>query len=231
MQTADSHWIEPLGTASMIARTAIASLLGLSLYAMAASAVAQAKTPERRLYCWDEGGRRVCGDALPASAVDRARTEINARSGMRVGEVPRALNAEERAAAAVAETAARRAAETAEVVERRERAMVESYATEDDLRRGFGERIILVDEALKTSRMSIGNLRQSLLSLLRQASDLELQGKPVQKTLSGNILAQHNDLLRQKLIMEEQTRERSLLDAELEHALERYRAIKQPGPG
>ena len=45
----------------------------------------------KKIYCWDEGGRRVCGDALPASAVDRARTEISAKSGMATGQVGRAL--------------------------------------------------------------------------------------------------------------------------------------------
>lgn len=214
----------------MDTRNTIAALLGLGLCAVAASAVAQ-KSPERRLYCWDEGGRRVCGDALPASAVDRARTEISARSGMRVNEIPRALTPEERAVAETEARQARRVEESAEAVQRRERAMVESYATEDELRRGFGERIILVDEALKTSRMSIANLRQSLLSLLRQASDLELQGQPVQAALAGNIVAQHKDLLRQKSIMEQQENDRALLDADLEHALERYRALKLPERG
>src|SRR5688500_4028937 len=54
----------------------------------------------KKLYCWNEGGRKVCGDALPATAVDSARTEISARSGLPTGQVSRALTAEERAAAA-----------------------------------------------------------------------------------------------------------------------------------
>lgn len=211
----------------------LAILIVIAATLPSATAVAQQKrtggnAAERKLYCWDEGGRRVCGDTLPASAIDRARTEISARSGMRVAEVGRALTEEERAAADASERAARQARESERAVQRREMAMVESYNNEDELRRGFGERIILVDEALKTSRMSIDNLRQSLLSLLRQAADLELQGKPVQKTLAGNIVAQHKDLLRQQAIMAQQTHERALLDADLEHALERYRALKLP---
>ena len=35
---------------------------------------------KKKLYCWNEGGRKVCGDALPANAVDSARTEISAKS-------------------------------------------------------------------------------------------------------------------------------------------------------
>ena len=63
--------------------------------------------------------------------------------------------------------------------QRRDMAMVESYATEADLRRAYGERISLLDDSLKASQLDVANLRQSLVSLLDQASDLELSGKPV----------------------------------------------------
>lgn len=160
--------------------------------------------------------------------MDNARTEISSRSGMRVGEVGRALTPEERAAAAAQAERDKQVADADAARLRREQAMAISYNTEDDLRAAFGERIVLVDEALKTSRMGVANLRLSLLSLLRQASDLELQGKPVPKPLAGNIQSQHNDLLRQKAIMEQQLVERASLDDDLDYALERYRALRSP---
>ena len=43
----------------------------------ATAASAQQKPSEKKLYCWDEGGRRICSDALPASAVGRQRTEFD----------------------------------------------------------------------------------------------------------------------------------------------------------
>jgi len=206
----------------------------IALGASAPHAAAQTKpkpgatNAEKKLYCWNENGRKVCGDALPASAVDSARTELSVRSGRTVGALGEKLNAEQRAAAAEAERLARLAAEAEVARKRREMAMVEAYGTEDDLRRAFDERIVLVEEGLKTSRMSVANLRQSLLSLLRQANDLELQGKPVGKALAGNIQSQHADLLRQQAIMREQQAERASLGAELEHAVERYRTLKRP---
>src|SRR5690606_36159550 len=99
---------------------------------------------------------------LPLDAVDRARTEINASSGNRTGQVPRALTDDERTAAALAARAAAEAEMAEAERHRRDLAMVESYATEADLRRAYGERITLVDESLKTSELSIANLRQSL---------------------------------------------------------------------
>lgn len=202
--------------------------LTCALLMPAMPALAQDKAPAKKIYCWNENGRKICGDALPADAVDSARTEISAKSGMAVRSVDRALSDEERAAAAAAQKQADLQADALAAQKRRDLAMVESYATEADLRRAYGERITLVEESLKTSRLGIINLRQSLLSLLRQAADLELQSRPVGKVLADNIVRQHGDLLRQQAIMQEQLHDRASLGSDLEQALERYRALKGP---
>lgn len=198
---------------------------------LSCAAAAQDKKAEKKLYCWTENGQKVCGDTLPPSAVDNARTEINPKSGMRTGEVPRALNQDERAAAALAARQAAEAAEEEAARKRRDLAMVHSYATEADLRRAYGERITLVEESLKTSNLGVANLRQSLLSLLRKAAELELQAKPVNKALSDNIQGQHADLLRQQAIMQKQQADRASLGSDLDDALARYRAMKGSAQG
>ncbi|MDH5832743.1 hypothetical protein [Luteimonas kalidii] len=207
-------------------------LAGVALSALCAGAPAQKRpadtSAEKKLYCWDEGGRRVCGDALPPNAVNAARTELSARSGRPLARLDEQLTPEERAAAEAAERQAGIAANAEAARLRRERAMAESYETEEDLRAAFDDRIVLVDEGLKTSRMGVTNLRQSLVSLLRQANDLELQGQPVRKGLADNIQSQHRDLLRQQAIMRQQIEERASLDAELAHAVERYHELKSP---
>lgn len=200
---------------------------GALLAAVSFAAGAQkAPTPDRKLYCWDENGVQVCGDTLPADAVDRARTEINALSGNRTGEVPRALTDEERTAAALAARAAAEAEMAEAARQRRDLAMVESYATEADLRRAYGERITLVDESVRTSELGIANLRQSLLSLLRQAAERELLEQPVGKSLADGIRSQHSDLVRQQAILQRQLADRASLGSDLESALERYRGMK-----
>ncbi|TYT26674.1 hypothetical protein FZO89_10610 [Luteimonas viscosa] len=202
-------------------------LAATALCALFATASAQDEA-EKKLYCWNEGGRKVCGDALPANAVDAARTELSARSGRPLARMGEQLTPEERAAADEAERQAAIAANAEAARQRRERAMAESYETEEDLRAAFGDRIVLVDEGLKTSRLGVANLRQSLVSLLRQANDLELRGEPVHKALADNIQSQHRDLLRQQAIMRQQLEERASLDADLEYAVERYHALKAP---
>jgi hypothetical protein len=202
----------------------IAAVLGAaSTGAASTDAVAAGK----KVYCWDDHGRKVCGDALPAEAAASARTEISVKSGMHTGNVAASLTSDERAAAALAAEQAQVAADAEATRQRRDLAMVESYATEADLRRAYGERISLLDDALKTSTLGEANLRLSLASLLDQASDLELAGKPVVPVLTVKVRAQHEELKRQTRILTQQQHDRGALDGDLADAVARYRALKQ----
>ncbi len=213
----------------------LAIAIACSLLASGAALAQKQKQPQasgaKKIYCWNEGGKKVCGDALPANAADSARTEISAKSGLTTGQVARALSEEERAAAAQAADVARRQAEIDAMALRRDLAMVESYLTEDDLRRAYGERTELLDESLKASRLGLSNLRLSLLSLLRQAGDKELGGDVVPKRLADSIREQHDQLLRQQQILATQEKDRAALEVELADAVARYRALKQPATG
>ena len=202
----------------------IATLFASTLL-LSAAGLASAEPQNKKLYCWEEAGRKICGDALPADAADNARTEFNARTGTKVGEVARALTDEERAALETEqERLAREAKEEAERL-RRELAMVQSYATEDELRRAFRNRITLMDDTVQASRLAIGNMRQGLLTRLQRASELELAGKPVDQALAAAIATQHEALRRQRDILDTQLRERATLDVELESAVVRYREL------
>lgn len=204
-------------------------LAGTLLLALAPLALAQ-KTgaPAKKLYCWTENGRKVCGDALPANAVDNARTEISAKSGLATGNVDRALSADERAAAAAKAEAEREAALADEARQRREMAMVESYAGEDELRRAYEHRISLSEGTVTASRMGVAGLRQSLLTLLKRAGEAELANQPVTKRLAVDIRQQHSELVRQEKMLAQQQREASLIESEFADTLARYRALKNP---
>lgn len=203
---------------------------GAMLALLATPALAQ-KAPEKKVYCWNDGsGRRVCGDALPASAVDNARTEIDVDSGMPTRTLERAPTDAERAAAEVLARQQREHERAAAAEARREMAMVESYANEGELRRAFQHRLTLLEEAVKISRTSVVGMRQSLLGQLRRASEAELAGQPIAAPLASNIRHQHQILLLQQQRLVEQMHARANLDEELAAAVERYRALKSPEP-
>lgn len=188
---------------------------------------AQQKKPEKKLYCWNEGGQRICSDALPASAVSRQRTELDQNTGTELKRVARALTPEEAARLAIEEEAKKIEAQR----QRREMAMVASYETEEDLKRAFSNRFELVEESLKGSAMALTNLHESLISLLRQANELELQSKPVGKVIREKIVSQHAELQSLRTLKQRQETERATLNADYLEALSRYRTAKQtPNP-
>jgi hypothetical protein len=104
--------------------------------------------------------------------------------------------------------------------------MVESYATEADLRKAYGERTGLLDDALKGAALAEANLRRSLVSLLDQANDLELARKPVPAAMLATLRTQHAELLKQQEIAATQRADRAALETDLAAAVERYRAMK-----
>ena len=209
--------------------TCIRPIVASVLLACAGAALA-APPAGKKLYCWTENGHTVCGDTLPASATGNARVEMNTK-GRQTGAVNRALTTEEQAAAATAAEEAQAAAAAEEARRRRDLAMVESYATEADLRRAYGERIALLDDELKASHLGESNLRRSLVSLLNEAGDLELAKKPVPAKLLASIRTQHDELQKQLRILGQQQLDRAGLDDDLAEALTRYRALRQTEAG
>jgi len=207
---------------------AVAVLMALSANVDAQRGKKAPAAQGKKLYCWNENGQKVCGDALPAEAAGTARSVFNSK-GHHTGEIAASLTPEQRAAAEAAAADEATRAELAAVRLRREMAMVESYATEADLRKAFQERIDLLDETLKASEYGVTGLRQSLVALLRQAGELELAGKPVTPVARDNIATQHAELRRRERMYAQQRTDRAELDAELAAVLARYREIKSSG--
>ena len=198
----------------------------IGLLLIGTSALAQQGAATKKLYCWNEGGRRVCGDALPASALNNARTEISGRSGLPGAQIGRALTAEERAARAAQLADEQALKDKAAAEERRDFALAESYDSEDALRHAFQIRYEMVDEGLKTSKMAIDNQRNALLQMLQAAADAEMKGGKVPAKLAKNVMTQRASVVDAQSSYRMQQAERASLDAQLNDALSRYRKAK-----
>lgn len=190
-------------------------------------AAAQQKVPAaKKLYCWNQDGQRICADALPPEAVTAEREEISVASGLRTGQVQRALTPEERAAQAEEEARRRTEAAAEETRRRTDQAMLTSFQNEDELRRVFAERVTLVENSIKTARYNITSLREGLVTLLRTAGEHELGGRKVPDKLAGDIRERHAQLLYNQALQRSFERQRAALDVEIEQTLQRYRALK-----
>lgn len=207
-------------------RTAATLLALLAMLATPALAQDKPTDPGKKLYCWDEGGRRICSDTLPPEAVNRAREEFNARSGTRSADVQRALTAEERADAALTEAQAQLDAAAAETRKRTEQAMLSTYGSEDALRRVFSERAAIVDNNIKTAAYNVTSLREALSSQLLSAGNKELAGQKVTDKQALEISQRHNELLAQLRLQSAFQKQRTALEAEIAESLARYRELK-----
>nr|WP_238389708.1 hypothetical protein [Pseudoxanthomonas koreensis] len=203
------------------------ALLAAGLVLPALTAAAQdKKEASKKLYCWNEDGQRKGADSLPPEAMAAAREEISVSSGMRTGEVQRALTDEERAEQAAAEAQRRSEALAQETRRRTEQALLTSFQSEDELRRVFAERVTLVDNSIQTARYNVTSLREGLVTLLRTAGERELGGKPIPDKLAGDIRIRHAQLLYHTTLQASFERQRAELDVEIEQILQRYRELK-----
>lgn len=190
---------------------------------------ADGKAP-KKLFCWDDKGTRVCSDALPPEAVNAARQEISAASGLRTGEVARALTEEERAQAAVAAQQLQMDKAAEETRRRTDAAMLLSYRTEEDLRRVFTERTAIVDNNVRTARYNVISLREGLVTLLQTAGDRELAGRPVSPEMAASIRQRHADLIRTRRLQQSFETQRAELDVEIADIMQRYRTAMGIAP-
>lgn len=202
----------------------------LSLAVMAAvlaSSAAGAAEKAKKLYRWvDKDGKVQFSDALPPEAVDQARTEINSLSGMATSSVERALSPEERAAKEALDAATATATKEAERIKQTEEAMIASFQNEDELKRSFRIRTELLQQTLDAIEAGIGSQRASLASLLADASEAELAGKPVNAKQASSIRELHREMAKQQQMLVLKQGELVDLDKELVRLVERFREIK-----
>lgn len=203
-------------THSLLLAAIIASLLTAGLSAQ----------EKKKLYRWvDKDGKVQISDQLPPEAVNQARKEINAK-GASTGIVDRALTDEERAAQAKLDQELAMAKKISEQQARIEQAMMINYATEDDLRRTYKERIDLLQQTIESTDISIKSIRGSLTAMLAQAGEAELTNRPIDKVRSTQIRELHGELLKQQDSQIESHNNVKAMEGEFASVLARYRELR-----
>jgi hypothetical protein len=140
------------------------------LAVIALSLTASAALGQTRLYRWvDDQGVVHYGDRVPPEYANRDRDVLNDR-GVAVGREQGELTESEEAA-----LAERRAAEAAELearaeVARRDRMLLETYLTVQDIEDLRDRRLELIESQIKVTELYLSNLRKSLDSLYVEAS-------------------------------------------------------------
>ncbi|GGA82570.1 hypothetical protein GCM10011521_21140 [Arenimonas soli] len=199
----------------------------IALAVLLASGAAAGQDKAKKLYRWvDKDGKVQFSDTLPDEALEQARTEISANSGRTTGEVGRALTPEEQAESDRL-AAEREVQQRADEKQRQtEEAMLASFQTEEDLRRSYGVRVSLMQENLNAIEAGIGSQRNSLTSLLADASEAELAGQPVNAMQAATIRELRQEMAKQQNMLIIKQAELMKLDEDLDYLVQRFRELK-----
>ena len=201
--------------------TALAAALALAIAGEAAAV-------ERTLYRWvDSTGKVHYTDALPPEAVNQARAELSARTGLVRAEIGRALTAEERRALEAEAAASAEARTRLENLRRADEAKVSSFRSEDDLREAYSERKLAIDETLESLEAALASQRGSLHQQLAVAGDAELAGRPVAPNTLETIGALRRELANQEQARIERAAEKQVLSEEMSRLVELFRERQQ----
>lgn len=190
-----------------------------------------ADAQQKKLYRWtDQDGKVHYSDHVPPEAIENARAEINQR-GIKVGEVDRALTAEEQADAKRIEREAAERAKQEEEQNKRDTILLSSYGTVGELERAFRERFDLLDQSLESARVGIRSQEKSLADLLSHAASLQRQGKPVPANIRTSIEVAQHQVTQQREYLTSREAEKQAVDAEYKATRDRYLALKNEQKG
>ena len=206
-----------------------AAFLGAALIA---GAIAQEKSPEKKIYRWvDKNGKVQISDQLPPEEVDKARKEYSASSGTLKTAVQHQLTPAERAQAELQAKVEADALAMVEKSKRIEMSMLVNYETEQDLQRAFDERTDLLQQTIISLKASIQSRRAAVISELNELSNLELEGKPLPDSKIKLVKSNHALIIKQS---EQMARLNSSFDSikeEFSVTLEKYRQLKNSEAG
>lgn len=206
-------------------RIRILTGLVLALFALTVTTspvVAQDKVG--KLYKWtDKDGNIHYSDQIPPEAKEYAREKFNDQ-GVSVERTERAQTAEERAKA---EAEANRIAEETKVREERRKAdeaLLNSYASEEDLVRAYNQRMDLLGQTIEARRVEINAREISLSQLVGQAADMERGGKTVSDAIKQMITGERAEIERQKQFLIRKEAEKDVARADYERDMAKYKA-------
>lgn len=175
----------------------VAAALALSFVSVHSNVQAQSGS-KAKLYKWtDQEGNVHYSDQIPPEAKEYARERVNDQ-GVAVERIERALTPEELAAQKAAADKAIADAKHAEDLRKADEALMNSYASEEDLTRAYSQRLDLLSQTIDARQMEIAAREQSLTSLVTQAAEMERGGRPVSDAIKQMIASERTEIDRQK---------------------------------
>lgn len=183
-----------------------------------------------RIKCWtNDDGVRECGNVVPPKYAQQSHREINSQ-GVTVATSRRAKTEEELAEEARREHEAQ--AQATEHAERereqaaRDRVLLDTFTTEDDLVLAHRGRVAAIESRVKHTRQIVGVLEEDLSRLQQEAAKQERSGNPIPADLDEKLVGTRRQISEHVSFMANRNQEKVDLHDQFEQDLSRYRELK-----
>lgn len=182
-----------------------ASLLGAAIATSAAG-------PQIKK-CQDAHGRWHYGDA--AAEACASKVTVMDQRGLKMKEIAAPLTKAEIEAQAKAEAEAEAQRDTKEAQQRRDRQLLATYATEEDIRMGRDRRVHDLDAHIRAAEDTLNTLRAARERMQAQGDEANLAKSDAQ-------------IARHEAAVAERKKEREAIQKQYEADVARYRELKNP---
>lgn len=185
----------------------------------------------KQMYRWvDAQGKVHYGDTIPPEYARQGNAELS-KSGRVVKETPPALTPEQIQARQALEAREREAREKAEEQRRRDKALLASYTTVDELDLAERRNLEAVDVQIKSHELRIKSVQSRLAALNKQEASLRARQRPIPADLSADIRQAQDEIeeLRARIVKANQ--EKDAIRARFAADRKRFMEIKGLTPG
>jgi hypothetical protein len=206
-------------------------LLSAVMLALLAGAAGAQTDKQKKLYRWvDKNGQVHYGDSVPAEYAEQDREVLN-RQGVSVGREEGTVTPEEAAAKAVSDKAAR----DEQKRKLRDRVLLQTYQSVQELEILRDNRLDLVDAQLTIQEQSLSNLRAQRAQIERMAAryapvNTAADAQPLPEELAADLERSANDIQTQQGNLLRRREERENIRKTFEADIERYKELRAVKP-
>jgi hypothetical protein len=206
-------------------------LPAVTLALLAGAAGAQQSDKDKKLYRWvDKNGQVHYGDSVPAEYAEQDREVLN-RQGVPVGREEGTITPEEAAAKAAADKAAR----DEQKRKLRDRVLLQTYQSVQELEILRDNRLELVDAQLTIQEQSLSNLRAQRAQIQRIAAryapvNTGANAEPLPEDLASDLQQSANDIQTQETNLVRRREERENIRKTFEADIARYKELRAVQP-
>jgi hypothetical protein len=183
------------------------------------------------VYRWvDKDGRVHFGDHVPPEYSKNERQVLN-EQGVSIRVLPKELNAEELAAKAIEDQAIETERLRAEQFKRRDRVLLSTYLSVDEIKALRNRRKELLDGRIRVTELYLNNLRSKLVNLQEDASNFrpynsDPDAPPIHDWLAKELANTLNSIFVYEKTLDDTRTKQVELVAKFEADIDRFRALK-----